>query len=227
MQVALGAKVRTADGKHVGSIDKLILEPDSGDVRAIVVQKGLLFHDDIEIELDGIVGVDGDVVQVRYTEKQLGDLPRFFEGSYTTPPPAYRARYADQFGPTESALLWPAGGAASPDTALYGTEATGDVGDEVRAMHLEQDISNAVIEEGSEVRSRDDEKVGSVHRALFDPATGRPSALVVRKGFLFTEDVELPASLIASVDDGVVYLNVDKEAVQQHVGRQPVQPPVI
>jgi uncharacterized protein YrrD len=227
MQVALGAKVRTADGKQIGSIDKLILEPDSGDIRAIVVQKGLLFKDDIEIELDGIVGQDGDVVQVRYTEKQLGDLPRFSQDSYTTPPPEFHGRYADQFGPTETTLLWPAGGAASPHTALYGTEATGDVGDEISAMHLEQDISSAVIEEGSEVRSRDDEKVGSVHRAVFDPATGRPSALVVRKGFLFTEDVELPASLIASVDDGVVYLNVDKEAVRQHAGRQPVHPPVI
>ena len=77
----------------------------------------------------------------------------------------------------------------------------GDVGDEISAMHLEQDVSNAVIEEGSDVRSQDDETVGSVHRVIFDPATGHPSALVVRKGWLFTEDVELPASLIASVDD--------------------------
>ena len=218
MQVELGAKVQTADGKQIGSIDKLILEPDSGDIRAIVVQKGLLFSDDIEINLDGIVGLEDGVVQIRYTERQLNDLPRFFEGSYTTPPPEHHAMYADQFGYTESALLWPGGGAASTNTALYGTEAMGDVGDEISAMHLEQDVSNAVIEEGSDVRSQDDETVGSVHRVIFDPATGHPSALVVRKGWLFTEDVELPASLIASVDDQVVYLNVDKETVKQHAG---------
>ena len=225
--VELGAKVSTADGKEIGSIDKLILEPDSGDVRAIVVRKGLLFHDDIEIDLDGIAGQERGSVRLRYTERQLGALPRFHEDSYTLPPPERGAAYADRFNYPESAFLWPARGTASADAGLYGHEAVGDVGDEVRAMHREQEFSNAVIDEGSDVRSHDDGKVGSVHRVRFDAATGRPSAIVVRKGFLFTEDVELPASMIASVGDHVVYLRVDRDEVQRHVGRQPVHPPIL
>lgn len=225
--LALGAKVMTADDKEIGTIDKLIMEPDSGDVRAIVVRKGLLFHDDIEIDLDGIAGRTQDVVLLRYTERQLDDLPRFYEESYTLPPPERSAAYADRFNYPESAFLWPARGTASADTGLYGREAVGDVGDEVRAMHREQDFSNAVIDEGSEVRSADDEKVGSVHQVIFDTATRRPSAIVVRKGFLFHEDVELPASMIASVGDHVVYLNVDRAEAQRQFGNQQAHPPVI
>jgi len=227
MQVALGAKVETADGKQIGTIDKLILEPDSSDVHTVVVKKGFLFPDDIEIDLDAIVGQQDGVVQIRYTERQLGDLPRFSEDSYTTPPPERTAAYADRFDYPETAFLWPARGAASADADLYGRDAVGDVGDEVRVMHLEQDVSNAVIEVGSDVRSRDDKSVGKVHRVLFDPTNGRPTALVIRKGMLFTEDVELSADLIASIDDQVVYLNVNAAEVQTHAGRQPVSPPVI
>jgi len=227
MQVELGAKVTTADGKQIGSIDKLILDPESGQVRTIVVQKGLLFKDDIEIGLDGIEDQAHGTVRLRYTERQLDDLPRFYEGSYTTPPPERSAAYADDFGYPASAFLWPARGTASADADLYGHEAVGDVADEVRVMQQEQDLSNAVIEEGSEVLGCDGKKVGSVHRIVFDSANGRPLAIVIRKGLLFTEDVELPASLIASANDGVVYLTVDGDEAKQQIGKQAVPPPVL
>jgi hypothetical protein len=41
--------------------------------------------------------------------------------------------------------------------------------------------------------------------------------LVIRKGFLFTEDVEIPAGLISSVDDDVVYLDVRHDELEHHV----------
>ena len=84
-------------------------------------------------------------------------------------------------------------------------------------MHREQDLSNAIVQEGSTVKSRDGEKLGEVHRLVFDPQTGRPTMLVIRKGFLFTEDVEIPAGLISSVDDDVVYLDVRHDEVEHHV----------
>jgi len=227
MQVELGAKVSTADGKQIGTIDKLILDPESGEVKAIVVQKGLLFKDDIEIDLDGIVDQAQGAVRVRYTEQQLDDLPRFYAGSYTPPPPERSAAYADIWGYPATTFLWPARGTASADTDLYGHEAVGEVADEVRVMQQERDLGNAVIEEGSEVRSRDGEKVGTIHRIVFDASNGEPSAIVIRKGFLFTEDVELPASLIASAADDVVYLTVDQHEARQRIGKQAVHPPVI
>lgn len=227
MQVELGAKVNTADGKEIGTIDKLILEPESGEVKAIVVQKGLLFTRDIEIPLEGIAGQEAGHVRLHATSEQVDDLPRFMEGSYTTPPPGRVSEYESAYGYPSSAFLWPARGPAAPAASAYGDEAVGAVGDEVRALHGEYDLANAITEVGSEVRSRDGEKVGTVRRIVFDTSDGSPTAIVVREGFLFTEDVELPASLISGADDGVIFLDARSDEVKQHHGKKSVSPPVI
>lgn len=217
MKVELGAKVTTSDGKAVGTIDKLILDPDSGDVHAVVVRKGLLFGKDIEVPVDGIVGRQDGAVQLEYTEDQLDDLRSFDEGSYTTPPPERSREYASGYGYPTASLLWPSSWSGPVSGEPYGHDAIGAVGDEVATMHREQDLSNSVIEEGSTVRSRGGEKLGEVHKLVFDAQTGRPTMLVIRKGFLFTEDVEVPVSLISSVDDDVVYLDVRHDELERHL----------
>ena len=49
MRVELGSTVRTSDGKDIGRIDKLVLDPDTGQVKSVVVRKGVILHDDVEI----------------------------------------------------------------------------------------------------------------------------------------------------------------------------------
>jgi len=217
MRIELGARVSTADGKGIGTIEKLILDPDSGDVHSVVVRKGLLFHRDVEVELDDIVGWQDGAVRLRYAESELEGLRTFYEGSYTTPPPERSAEYASGYGYPTASLLWPSSWSGPVSGEPYGHDAIGAVGDEVATMHREQDLGGAVVEEGSTVKSRDGEKLGEVHRLEFDPDTGRPTMLVIRKGFLFTEDVEVPANLISSVDDDVVYLDVRHDELEQHL----------
>jgi hypothetical protein len=72
-----------------------------------------------------------------------------------------------------------------------------------------QDVENALISEGGDVKGRDGQKIGTLHHLTFDPETNQLARFVVRSGFIFTEDTELPASLIAGIDDGVIYLTVD------------------
>jgi sporulation protein YlmC with PRC-barrel domain len=224
MKIELGAKVITADGKETGTIDKLILDPDSGDIHAVVVRKGLLSGRDVEVPVDGIVGQDAGAARLRFTEAQLDEQPRFYEDSYTTPPPERSAEYASGYGYPAASLLWPSRWSGPIAGEPYGHEAVGAVGDEVAAMHREQDLNNSVIEAGSEVRSRDGEKVGEVHRVAFDPTTGRPSMLVIRKGFLFTEDVEVPADLILSVGDEAIYLDAPKDELERSLKRPAEHP---
>jgi sporulation protein YlmC with PRC-barrel domain len=215
VKIMLGAHVNTRDGKEIGTIEKLILDPDSGDVHAVVVRKGLLFGRDVEIPVDAIVGQEDGAAQVEYTADQLDELPSFHEGSYTTPPPERSSEYASGYGYPTASLLWPSKWSGPVSGEPYGHDAIGAVGDEVAVMHREQDLSNAVIKEGSTVRSRDGQKLGEVHQLVFDPATERPTTLVIRKGFLSKEDVEVPAGLIASVDDDVVYLDVRHDELER------------
>jgi uncharacterized protein YrrD len=215
-KIELGAAVVTADGHEIGTIDKLILDPDGGDLHAMAVRKGL-FHRDIEIPIDDIVGQEAGRIQIRLNQDQLDDLPRFQEASYTTPPPERSAEYLSGYGYPPSVLLWPSRWSGPVAGEPYGHEAVGEVGDEVAAMHRAQDLSNAIVKEGSDVRSRDGEKVGEVHQITIDATTGRPISLVVRKGFLFTEDVEVPAGLISSMDDDRVYLDARHDELEQYL----------
>jgi sporulation protein YlmC with PRC-barrel domain len=81
---------------------------------------------------------------------------------------------------------------------------------EAREALERQDLENAVIGEGSDVVDRDGEKVGEVAQLVFDLDDNRLTSLIVRKGFIFTQDRELPALVVNRVDDGVIYLRAAK-----------------
>ncbi|HWE62454.1 MAG TPA: PRC-barrel domain-containing protein [Chloroflexota bacterium] len=218
MDIKLGMHVYTSDDKDIGTVDRLILDPERGTVKAAVVRKGLLLHDDVEVPAEMMVARSRGDARIAYTAAEVDRLPRFDEGSYISPPPDY----LPPMGYPSTSIYWPVGygvGAApfdmqpAPGMAAPWTGDT-EVDHEIGAALRRQDLENAVIGEGSAVLGRDGEKVGTVHELTFDPATSRLTGLVVHKGILMGKDTELPASLIDTVDDGVVYLKVDaREAV--------------
>jgi sporulation protein YlmC with PRC-barrel domain len=220
MELTLGMHVFTSDDKDLGRVDRLILDPDRGTVKAAVVRKGLLLHQDVEVPVEMITAGTNGEARISYSSEEVDQLPRFFEGSYVSPP----SDYMSPMGYPSSGMYWPVGygmGVAPLGARPTGVEATSawtgnsevdrEIGDALRR----QDLENAVIGEGSDVLGRDGEKVGTVHELSFDPTSSKLTGLVVHKGLILGKDTELPASLIDSVDDGVVYLKVDaKEAMK-------------
>jgi sporulation protein YlmC with PRC-barrel domain len=208
MSVQLGAHVRTRDGKDVGSIERLIVEPASGEVKAAVIRKGFILTEDIQIPRSALQeGGEGEA-RLSYTADEVKELPRFHQADYTAPP----AEYVSPFGYPSAALLWPVDYVLPVPTAPTVPPAESDEALRQRGVNLD----DVVIAQGSDVIARDGEKVGEIHSITFDPPTGRPTKFVIRRGFLFTEDVELPAEAIEHVTDGVVYLQLDKEQIKSH-----------
>lgn len=219
VNINLGMHVYTNDTQDIGTVDRLILDPDQGIVRAAVVRKGFLLHDDVEVPADLLTADSNGDAHIPYSSAEINRLPRFYEGSYVTPPADYLPPMA--YPPT--AFYWPVGyglgtapletmPAAGMDTRTW--TGASDADREVGAALQRQDLENAVIGEGSEVFGRDGEKVGTVHELTFNPSNSELTGLVVHKGLLFGKDTALPASLIESVDDGAVYLKVPaREAV--------------
>lgn len=206
MQIELGAHVRSSDDHDVGRIAWLILDPATGQVKTAVIQKGFLLVDDIEVPLDAFTQDAEGGVRLRYTAKEIEGLPRFEQSQYAVPTPDYI-----------SAWGWPdAAGLLTPAYPLPGPILAGEID---RGERTEQDLANAIIQEGSEVFSADGEKVGEVHSVIFDAGTGRTVSFVVRSGFLFTHDTELPGDAIASLDDQAVYLSLSKDQVHQYGAR--------
>jgi sporulation protein YlmC with PRC-barrel domain len=210
MIIALGARVHTSDGEDLGTIDRLILDPTTSRVKAAVISKGILLPNEVEVPLSDLLSGPEDTLYVPYTADQVHSLPQFEPAAYTTPP----VTYGSPEGYPPQALYWPASyHVAVPyyaNEAALGRSDAPDPGiaEEVDAALRRQDLENAVITEGSAVIGRDGQKVGELHQLHFDPHTRRLTSFVVRKGFLFGKDEELPVALIARVDDGVIYLTV-------------------
>jgi len=222
MQLKLGQHVLSADGKDVGTIKYLILDPTSHRVRTLVVEKGWLLPDDIEIPLEGVIENGSDALSVGSTAAEIKNLPRFDESLYTAAPPALAERLLGYPAPS---LLWPTAYPYPPIVSpLYPLPAP-TVDGEMAAPSQEQsqeyrrqmDEDNAVISAGDFVFSLDGEKVGEVQCIEFDRATGLPTSLTMRQGWLFHKEWNLPADVIASVDDGAVYLNLDKFQLQRRI----------
>ncbi len=219
MQLQLGQHILSSDGHDLGAIKHLILDPATGRLKTFVVEKGWFLPGDTEIPLETIQEKGGERLYIGYTAEEVKNLPRFDESRYTAAPPEQAGAFP-AYPP--QGLLWPNGFALPPlTTAGYPLLAPGIDGElgtppppEVQEILRRQDENNAVISAGDEVISADGEKVGEVRSVAFDSATGKPTGLVVRQGWLFTKDWTLPAAVIGSVEDGVVYLKQDKAQLQ-------------
>ena len=132
------------------------------------------------------------------------------EGDYTWPHENWISPYAWPMG----GVMWPMG-YAGYDGYLSYAGATSQVPNSVLAQEKQQDLENAIVGQGSEVLARGGEKIGEVHNIVIDPASHKPSSVVVRSGFVFTEDVEVAGDWIESYDDDKVTLNVDKPTVER------------
>jgi sporulation protein YlmC with PRC-barrel domain len=82
---------------------------------------------------------------------------------------------------------------------------------------LNQPLEAVDIKEGLGVwREQPHDKVGEVDHGLFDPQTGKLSALVVKRGFILTHDVVLPARYIVEVIDEIsVRVDISDEELSQ------------
>ncbi len=204
MRVELGEHIQTSDGKDVGTVGRYIFDPETSDVRAVVIRHRAILPREVEVPVDLLQpGPRGTGVRLAYTAVQASQLLEFHQTSHAAAPPSTSPHSADIWPPRST--VSPAEPALTPPLSrLSGTI----------AVSREQVLEKAVVGAGSDVMTRDGEKVGEVARLAIDATSGRPLGLVVRKGFLFHQDVELPVETIARVHDGILYLDLDKSQVK-------------
>ena len=211
MDIQLDAPVVSADGADLGKIDKVIFDPQTNETKSIVVRKGTILARDVAIPTEHVRVAAATRVELDMTKAQVEALPDFVEADYSWPPDTWVAPYGWPAG----AVLWPVpypGDVPVAYPAMYPAAAPTD--EEVERIR-QRDMENAIVGHGADVVAMDGEKVGNVRNVLVDPTTHKPSRVIVQRGIVFTEDVELPGDWVSSVDDHKVVLNVDKVTVEQ------------
>ncbi len=201
MKIDIGVRVRTVDGEEIGKVERVIINPDSKEVDALVVHRGLILTRDVVVPLSLIQEAERDEVTLRIGSAQLAALPDFVERHYaaTSPGEAAISPY------TPGSVLFPL---VSPQR-VPGVPAPYD------AVHQEwqaptQDVD---ISEGTEVRSLDG-PIGVVGEVRTDPLTDRASAIVVKGGLGLDRELTIPIESVSEVADDHIQLSLTTRQVE-------------
>jgi len=215
MNVDIGVRVRSSDGQDIGVVDRLIMDPAKNEVTSVVLRKGAWLPRDVEAPIGDLRPGQNSEYAITLTAQEIQNLPEFHDANYVTPP----SDFALAPGFTPGSIYWPAGMMMGAPRNVPGM---GQEPDPTMGMAVENEVDSAlsreawdtaVIRKGSTVTGRDGKNVGKVEDVSFDSKTGELTGLVVRSGLLMHTDRPLDPSLIASVDEGVVYLKVDSDQV--------------
>jgi uncharacterized protein YrrD len=206
MQFAEGARVSTAEGEIVGTVDRVVLDPETRKVTHLVVQKGSLFTEDKVIPLSLVGLATADQVTLRLGAGNLQELPHFEEshyvaeerGSQSAPGSSHWARPLYWYPPVGSS--WPTGVYAYTEEQRY-------------VAKTERNIPEGTVAlaEGAQVISSDGRHVGNIERVFTDPLADRATHLLISEGLFLKERKLVPTGWMGLIFEDEVRLRVDSD----------------
>lgn len=198
MDIPLNVEVRCVDGVG-GKCTVIIVDPATQQITHVVVEsKGI----DLLVPIDAISASAPDHIQLSWSLAELAKAPPFEKVVYVGDNPADLAGG----GWTGPSLVMPTG----MDEG-YMTEAV-----ELSYVPEEQIPENELaIHSGAHVEASDG-RVGRVDTFVVDPATGRITHLVLQQGHLWGKrEVTVPLDAIDRIQEDIVFLKLDKAAIEQ------------
>src|SRR5438105_3693209 len=156
MEFKLGAKVYTSDNHQVGTVDHIVLAPETKAVTHLVVRKGLLFGKDKVIPISAVQWEVSDGLMLQHDSHNLDGFPDFEERHYLpTESEAWpESRRAE--GPTNASASYlvgglPVGGGGAPGGELPVVTKTRNIPEET-----------VPLKAGTKVTTSDNRHVGTV-----------------------------------------------------------------
>jgi sporulation protein YlmC with PRC-barrel domain len=210
MLVPFGTKVVDADGKAVGTLKHLVLDPQSHQVVSLVVHQGILNRREVIVPL-GKVSASGEEVRLALHADEIDALERFHAPHYQVMPDHWEMPLGfDQ----RDFFLVGGGGWAAAELPLETTSPTVSgtprfIADPVPTEEQEEPDVTA----GMHVYDSAGQRVGDVESVEFDRVSGKLHRFTVKRGFLLHTEVTIPASMIDSISDRIT-LNVNAESVK-------------
>ncbi|HEX2907119.1 MAG TPA: PRC-barrel domain-containing protein [Phototrophicaceae bacterium] len=205
MQFKQGVRVYTFDGKDVGKVDRVVIDPPTREVSHLVIQKGFLFTEDKVVPISLIASATDDRVALRQDAGDLANLPTFEEMHYIpltnaeTEALAYPADYAP-------GLFW-----YPPTTGWTGYSLNAPVYYPPRVTEVEKNIpeDTVALQEGARVLSADGKHVGNIERVLTGPVADRVSHFVISQGLILKERKVIPYNWVSKIEEDTVHLGVN------------------
>jgi sporulation protein YlmC with PRC-barrel domain len=200
-----GAHVESKEGRGLGRLHSVVIDPRDNEVTHIVVNTGPRFPEPgfgapelITVPIEQMEDAGEDKVVLRATRDEFRKLPQYVERDFTP------ARAAPQLEHTDPAhFLWNTGVALAASLSRILTGIALPV-ETVRKASFEREILN----DAPVWRLQPHTHIGDVERVLVDEDTDEIKELVIRRGAVFHEDVVLPIGYVTEILDGVVHVQL-------------------
>jgi uncharacterized protein YrrD len=205
MRLTKGADVYASDGEKLGTLDRVILDPETREVMNLVISRGHLVTTKKIVGLEAIDQENKDKITLRSPKHDLDDFLDFEETHYVngdqTENPASDELPTSYWYPPINLAWWRAGGTDNP--ILY-------PGQPVYVSKTTQNIPEGTValEEGAKVMSKDEKHVGNIVEVVVDPQDHRVTHFVIDEGILFKERKLVPVTWISEIDENEVHLSV-------------------
>jgi sporulation protein YlmC with PRC-barrel domain len=192
MDIPLGVDVHCTDGR-CGRSEFIILNPTSEEVTHIVVKEPRPSRLERLVPIDWIANTASDVILLNHSREDFVhlDLFRATDFVYTEIP-------LHDTDPRLTAL-WP-----------YVVPSKRIVDDSIIRIKPDE----LAVHKGTAVRATDGQ-IGRVDEFIVGKKSGMITHMVMREGHLWgRREVSIPMSLIEKIEEDVVYLKVDKKAIE-------------
>ena len=197
MEFQENTKVYSSDGKELGHVSRVVVDPVTNHVSHVIMRSGLM-GTELVFESDLVGQATRERVGLRRSAEELKDLPAFEVERYVP------ADLDSQLPTAEPpAMYWYP---VTPMTDGFG-------GTFVRPLEVpivERNIPKYAVplREGARVIASDGRHVGEVHEVVVDRASKQLTHFVITKGVLFKEHKLVPASWIKDIAEDEVRLGV-------------------
>lgn len=221
MELKRGAGVYAPDGKKVGTVERIVLDPQSREVTHIVVDKGLFFREDKLVPLSLLGPTTEDRVTLREGEYSFEDLPPYRETEFVPAEaekpeirevPSEQQRQAPQPIRLVRPYYW------YPPLGIgwwTGMRYPGGIDSEfVRITEINIPEGTVALKAGAQVIGSDDRRIGNVDEVMTDPETERVSHFVISEGLILKEKKLIPAHWVRSLLEDQVFLSVPSGVVE-------------
>lgn len=213
-----GSDVFSVDGRKVGTLYAVIVDPRDNRVTHLAVDTGPHFPEPgfgsptiVSVGIEQLRKADGKSVELAVAEEDFKKLPLYeHEHFYAVP--------ESEEPPTETGprRLWEVGLSVAAALAGVGT------GLAVPAEHFAKaPFERHILDDAPVWREEPSQHIGDVERVLIDDETNRIVGLVIRRGALFGEEVVLPMENVAEVRDGAIIARLtdaEAEALAPYTG---------
>lgn len=208
-QLELGQEVFASDGEKVGTVDRLVINPQTRTVEQLIVHSGFFTREDKLIDTGFIANVDARGVHLNATGDDVHGFPVFAEERFAV---ASHEDHADAGMVIPNAggtgqLLYdaPFTGRGYPESGSFFDPAPLDPPPVETTSNVPE--TDVIVSDGTDVIGSDGDKVGTVSDVTLD-TDGRLESFVVKAGMLFKHDVRIGADQVAEIGSRHVRLNV-------------------